>query len=283
MVGSGFDWNQPYSCVEWADEFGITYPLLDDSNTGIYSLFGAGYIPHNVVIDGDGLVIYSAAGHNTNGITAAINEALSYLIVDADQDGIMDDVDNCPDVHNVQQEDIDGDGDGDLCDSCNNLIWVGGDVDGNSALDIFDILLLVDIILGETNTYICAEEAGDITQDGNINIMDVIGLIQIVIGGNEQQAISFLEETLTPTQFAKIMSDTPTDYLVSDKILIWPNPSNSSVNINGSGHTEIYNILGRKVKEINLSGTYIWNTKQLPSGVYNVLNNKKSTKITLLK
>ena len=152
-----------------------------------------------------------------------------------------------------------------------------------SALDIFDILLLVDIILGETNTYICAEEAGDITQDGNINIMDVIGLIQIVIGGNEQQAISFLEETLTPTQFAKIMSDTPTDYLVSDKILIWPNPSNSSVNINGSGHTEIYNILGRKVKEINLSGTYIWNTKELPSGVYNVLNNKKSTKITLLK
>ena len=283
MVGSGFDWNQPYSCVEWADEFGISYPLLDDSNTGIYSLFGAGYIPPNVVIDGDGLVIYSAAGHNTNGITAAINEALSYLIVDADQDGIMDDVDNCPDVHNVQQEDIDGDGDGDLCDSCNNLIWVGGDVDGNSALDIFDILLLVDIILGETNTYICAEEAGDITQDGNINIMDVIGLIQIVIGGNEQQAISFLEETLTPTQFAKIMSDTPTDYLVSDKILIWPNPSNSSVNINGSGHTEIYNILGRKVKEINLSGTYIWNTKELPSGVYNVLNNKKSTKITLLK
>ena len=144
-------------------------------------------------------------------------------------------------------------------------------------------MLLVDIILGETNTYICAEEAGDITQDGNINIMDVIGLIQIVIGGNEQQAISFLEETLTPTQFAKIMSDTPTDYLVSDKILIWPNPSNSSVNINGSGHTEIYNILGRKVKEINLSGTYIWNTKELPSGVYNVLNNKKSTKITLLK
>ena len=283
MVGAGFDWNQPYSCEEWASTFGITYPLLDDINTEIYSLFAIGYIPHNVVIDGDGLVIYSAAGHNTEAIIAAINEALSYLIIDADQDGINDDVDNCPDVHNVQQEDIDGDGDGDLCDLCNNLVFTGGDVDGNSTLNIFDILFLVDIILGEPNTYVCAEEAGDITQDGNINVMDVVGLIQIVMGGNQQMAVQFLEDMLTPTQFTKLMSDFPTDYLVDDKILVWPNPSNSSVNIKGNGYTEVYDMMGRKVKDMVLVGIYEWDTEDLPSGIYTLLNNKRSTTITLLK
>jgi len=278
------DWGSPYSCSEWAIAFGQTLPILDDDNGGnIFSLFGVGYIPHNVVIGGDGLVIHSQSGFNQNTMVAMIEEGLANLVLDVDADGILDGDDNCPEVHNVQQEDIDGDGAGDLCDLCNNLIWTGGDIDGNSALNIFDILLLVDIILGEPNTYVCAEEAGDITQDGNINVMDVIGLIQIVIGGNQQIAVQFLEDMLTPAQFTKLMSELPIDYSVSDKILIWPNPFNSSVNINGNGHTEIYNIMGRKVKEVNLSGTYRWDTKELPSGIYKVLNNKKSTTITLLK
>tara|TARA_R110000850_G_scaffold64038_2_gene144095 strand:+ start:62 stop:280 length:219 start_codon:yes stop_codon:yes gene_type:complete len=71
--------------------------------------------------------------------------------------------------------------------------------------------------------------------------------------------------------------------LEEDKILLWPNPSNSSVNIKGTGHTEIYNILGRKVKEIELSGSYTWDTSGLSSGVYTVVNNRRTTTITLLK
>jgi len=281
MVGAGFDWNQPYSCEEWASTFGITYPLLDDSNTGIYSLFGVGYIPHNVVIDGDGLVIYSASGHNTNGITTAINEALSYLIVDADQDGINDDVDNCPDVHNVQQADIDGDGDGDLCDLCNNLVFTGGDVDGNSALNIFDILFLVDIILGEPNTYVCAEEAGDITQDGVINVLDVVGLIQIVLGGNEQQAMQYLEQILNPIEFKQLTQELV--MIESPKILVWPNPSNSVMNINGHGYVQIYDMLGKEVYENYLNGHHVWDTRNLPSGIYHMFNNGETTTVTLLK
>ena len=235
------------------------------------------------MLDHNNEVLFTASGFSEGAIMAAIELGLSYVPRDLDQDGILDSDDNCPEVHNVQQEDIDGDGDGDACDPCNNLVWTGGDVDGNTALDIFDIVFLVDIILGESNTFICAEEAGDLTQDGHLNILDVIGLIQMIMGGNQQQAISFLEETLTPIQFTKLISELPVDYLVSDKILIWPNPSNGSVNINGSGYTEIYDIMGRKVKEVNLSGTFRWDTKELPSGIYKVLNNKKSTTITLIK
>jgi hypothetical protein len=281
MVGAGFDWNQPYSCEEWASTFGITYPLLDDINTEIYSLFAIGYIPHNVVIDGDGLVIYSAAGHNTEAIIAAINEALSYLIIDADQDGINDDVDNCPDVHNVQQEDIDGDGDGDLCDPCNNLIWTGGDVDGNSSLDVFDILFMVDIILGEPNTYVCAEEAGDITQDGYINVMDVVGLIQIILGGNQQQAMQYLEQILDPIEFKQLTQELVV--MESPKLLVWPNPSNSVMNINGNGYVQIYDMLGKEVYENHLNGHHVWDTRDLPSGIYHMFNNGETTTVTLLK
>ena len=281
MVGAGFDWNQPYSCEEWASTFGITYPLLDDSNTGIYSLFGVGYIPHNVVIDGDGLVIYSASGHNTNGITTAIDEALSYLNVDVDQDGILDGDDNCPEIYNAQQEDIDGDGDGDLCDLCNNLVFTGGDVDGNSALNIFDILFLVDIILGEPNTYVCAEEAGDITQDGVINVLDVVGLIQIVLGGNEQQAMQYLEQILNPIEFKQLTQELV--MIESPKILVWPNPSNSVMNINGHGYVQIYDMLGKEVYENYLNGHHVWDTRNLPSGIYHMFNNGETTTVTLLK
>jgi len=280
-VGAGFDWNQPYSCEEWASTFGITYPLLDDSNTDIYSLFGVGFIPHNVVIDGDGLVIYSTTGHNTNAITAAINEALSYLIIDADQDGIMDGDDNCPEVYNVGQEDIDGDGAGDLCDLCNNLIWTGGDVDGNSALNIFDIVFLVDIILGEPNTYPCSESAGDITQDGIINVLDVVGLIQIVLGGNQQQALQYLESILDPITFKELTQELIE--IESPELLVWPNPSNSVMNINGYGYVQIYNMLGKEVYENHLNGHHVWDTRNLPSGIYHIFNNGETTTVTLLK
>ena len=274
------DWGSPYSCSEWAIAFGQTLPILDDDNGGnIFSLFGTGYIPHNVVIGGDGLVIYSQSGFNQNTMVAMIEEGLANLVLDVDADGILDGDDNCPEVHNVQQEDIDSDGMGDACDACNNLIWTGGDMNGDLNISITDILILVDVILGTTESQ-CGYEAANVNGDEVVNIIDVIRLVQLVIGGNEQQAISFLERTLSESDFKRIMSSV---MLEEDKILLWPNPSNSSVNIKGTGHTEIYNILGRKVKEIELSGSYTWDTSGLSSGVYTVVNNRRTTTITLLK
>eukprot|EP00914_Ancora_sagittata_P003864 GHVO01008355.1.p1 GENE.GHVO01008355.1~~GHVO01008355.1.p1 ORF type:complete len:276 (-),score=7.56 GHVO01008355.1:43-870(-) len=274
------DWGSPYSCSEWAIAFGQTLPILDDDSGGnIFSLFGTGYIPHNVVIGGDGLVIHSQSGFNQNTMVAMIEEGLANLVLDVDADGILDGDDNCPEVHNVQQEDIDGDGMGDACDACNNLIWTGGDMNGDLNISITDILILVDVILGTTESQ-CGYEAANVNGDEVVNIIDVIRLVQLVIGGNEQQAISFLERTLSESDFAHLMSSV---MLEEDKILLWPNPSNSSVNIKGTGHTEIYNILGRKVKEIELSGSYTWDTSGLSSGVYTVVNNRRTTTITLLK
>ena len=254
---------------------------MDDDVNTIYPLFGTGYIPHNIVIDGSGVVLYSQSGFNQDAILAAIEEGLSYLEVDTDSDGLLDEYDNCPEDYNPNQDDIDNDGDGDACDPCDNTVWVGGDVDGNSALNIFDITFLVDLILGESNTFICAEEAGDITQDGFLNVMDVIGLIQIVMGGNEQQSMQYLEQILNPIEFKQLTQELVV--MESPKLLVWPNPFNSVMNINGHGYVQIYDMLGKEVYENHLNGHHVWDTRDLPSGVYHMFNNGETVTVTLLK
>ena len=71
--------------------------------------FGTGYIPHNVVIDHNMTVVYTESGFSQGAIVAAIEEAIANLPADDDQDGLNDQEDNCPEVYNPEQNDIDGD------------------------------------------------------------------------------------------------------------------------------------------------------------------------------
>ena len=273
------DWGQPYSCSGWAEEFSLSIPILDDnSGNNIYGLFGIGYVPHNVVIGGDGTLIFTDSGFNQSIISDMIEEGLSNLVLDMDADGVMDDADNCIEDYNPNQVDVDQDGIGDICDACNNVIWTGGDVNADLELSIEDILILVDVVLGENESQ-CAYEAGDITMDGVLNILDVIGLVQYIFGGNQNQAMAWLQSNFTEDEFKELTKG----YFVSEKVLAWPNPSNSYVSLNGSGNVKVYDITGRLVEELELSGTYRWDTKNIPSGIYTIHNNMEITTITILK
>ena len=277
VIAAGSDWTS-YTCEGWASSFGITYPILDDDDNTIYPLFGTGYIPHNIIIYGHGVVLYSQSGFNQTAIISIINEALE--TIDADNDGVYNGADNCPDVYNPDQEDADGDGIGDVCDDCNNLVFTGGNLDGDDDLDIFDVLMLIDVVLG-ANESTCLAEAGDITQDGIVNVLDVIGLVQMILGGNQQQALQYLESMLDPIMFKQLTQELL--MIESPKLLVWPNPSNSIMNINGYGYVQIYNMLGKEVYENYLNGHHIWDTRDLPSGVYHMFNNGETTSVTLLK
>ena len=273
------DWNQPYSCTSWAETFGQTFPVLDDgSGSDIYALFGIGYVPHNVVIGGDGTVIYSQSGHNLNAILAAIEEGIENLVLDMDADGVLDEADNCIDEYNPNQADVDQDGLGDICDACNNLLFTGGDVNADTEINIADILILVDVVLGENENQ-CAYEASDMNGDGVLNILDVISMVQYIFGGNQNQAMAWIQSNFTEEEVKELTKG----YFISEKVLAWPNPSNAYVSLNGSGNAKIYDITGRLVKELELSGTYKWNTRDLPSGIYNIHNNMEITTITILK
>ena len=271
VVAIGSDWNQPYSCEEWGTAFGLTYPILDDVSN-IYGLFGTGYIPHNIVIGGDGEVLLSESGFNQTMILNSINQGIENLVLDTDADGVFDDSDNCINGYNPNQADTDVDGVGDICDACNNLIWTDGDVNGDSDISLIDILILVDIILGDNDSQ-CGYEAGNVNGDGVMNILDVITLVQLIMGGNQQQAIAFLESMLDENTFNRL----------SPVLSAYPNPSNSNVNIVGSGLISIYDMNGRMVLKTYISNNYRWDTKDASTGIYYIVNNTNKIKVTLLK
>ena len=195
MIGSGFDWGQPYSCEGWSDAFGISYLLIDDTPGQAWNIYGDGYIPHNVVLDHNMEVLYSGSGFEEAQIMAAIELGLSYVVRDLDADGINDDLDNCVDDYNPEQADVDSDGDGDACDNCDNLnVYITGNVDGSvdndlPSIDILDILNLVDVVLlNETES--CRSEVSDINADNNVNIFDIISLAQYLVQGNYDNTIA---------------------------------------------------------------------------------------------
>lgn len=273
MLANGFDWTS-YSCEGWVEAFGTSYPVLDGGSSGgeAWSLFGDGYIPHHVVLDGNKEVLYTASGSNISAIMEAIELGLSYVVRDTDADGVVDSLDNCIDASNYDQEDIDNDGMGDVCDACDNNVFTNGNLNGDINVDIFDVMAMVDLVTDGVNDG-CAYEASDITGDGTVNVFDIIVLVQNVMGGNQQQAIQYLEDIVDKATFLSLFP----------QLSAYPNPSNSSVNIEGYGDIIIYDIRGRLVEKMRINGMYSWNTENLPSGVYRILNGKEKISVTLVK
>jgi hypothetical protein len=68
-------------------------------------------------IDPSGTVTFFFDGEDSGGLDGETIQALA-IDPDTDGDGIVDRIDNCPDVPNPGQEDDDGDGVGDACDQC---------------------------------------------------------------------------------------------------------------------------------------------------------------------
>ena len=251
--------------------------IIVESN--IYNLFGVGYVPHNVVIDPNGVVMYSEAGFNQVNIIQMIQYGLQSM--DTDNDGIYNGMDNCPGDYNPEQTDTDVDGIGDACDPCNNLVFTTGDLNGDGYRDLIDVLMMVDLVLEDDNGNICSHDVSDINNDGHTNVLDVIGLVQIVLGGNTQQALQYLQQLLTSREFEELTKD----FVVIDTpfLFAWPNPSNEFINIGSQGDVTIYDTMGRMVKQIYVNGRYRWNTKNIPTGIYYIVNQSERITVTLLK
>ncbi len=220
MIAAGFDWNQPYSCEGWAQTFGLSYPILDDVSNLVWNMFGQGYIPHNVILDHNFEVLYSESGFSQGTIIATIESALANLPADVDGDGILNHLDNCPDIYNPDQADLDGDDIGDVCDPCDNAnVYVAGNVTGDISsngpvVDVFDVLLLVDLIL-DNDFPGCTIESANFNGDNFINVLDVVHLAQYVVGMYERYApVELSDATITLTtdlEFPVVMIESRAD------------------------------------------------------------------------
>jgi len=107
---------------------------------------------------------------------------------DVDGDGITNNEDNCPSVHNFTQEDWDEDDIGDACDFCNDIANVPGNVNIDATgdevepiINVIDILAFSDLL--DDNNLINDCQSLDLLEDGEVNQFDLIVLIDLIASG----------------------------------------------------------------------------------------------------
>ena len=165
VIGMGSQWGDPYNCEEWAEAYGLTYPILDDDgdledddDSEGWNLFGDCCVPHNIVIDQNMEIVYTAPGFPDEGepIFNAISDAL-------DSCGVLCLPPEC--------SDIPGDIDGTYT------------MDNEPIIDVMDLIRLADIISLESNIDACLAVTGDLSDDGIVNDIDVIAFASMLSEG----------------------------------------------------------------------------------------------------
>ena len=72
-----------------------------------------------------------------------------------------------------------------LIDYLDQFIYTPGDINEDEIIDILDLVLIVNYILGDMEFSNLQNYAADINEDNNINIQDVILVINLILNSRE--------------------------------------------------------------------------------------------------
>ena len=169
----------------WPMSEDLSISIAGESETfsGTFEM-GSTWVPDSVKI------IAIVQDYSNKHILQASQVFINDMNPDIDEDGIMNGDDNCIDIWNPLQEDDDNDDIGNYCDPCDNLVYVlgniSGDTDdsGNPVIDIFDVLKLTDYLINGNSTE-CQDAVLNFNGEGPINVLDVIALVQFVLNGSD--------------------------------------------------------------------------------------------------
>ena len=91
-----------------------------------------------------------------------------------------------------------------------------GDVNFDGSLDITDVILLVNFVLGQTPT---EEESltADMNQDSIVNILDVILVVNEILGTTFGQSVQWLEKEFPQLEVKKRLSELDKEQYFSKK------------------------------------------------------------------
>jgi hypothetical protein len=121
---------------------------------------------------------------------------------DIDDDGVLNENDNCTDVSNSDQSDGDADGVGDACDNCPDVSnadqidsdengigdacqFVCGDANGDGEPNVGDAVFMINYVFNGGPAP-DPSEAGDANCDGDSNVGDAVYLINYVFNGGPE-------------------------------------------------------------------------------------------------
>ena len=102
---------------------------------------------------------------------------------DWDNDGILNESDNCPFAYNPLQENNDGDGMGNACDPCDCTGMC--DLNLDAAINPLDVVTIVNLVYKSVDQRqplptVCPRENGDWNGDGQVNPIDVVAYVNKV-------------------------------------------------------------------------------------------------------
>ena len=61
--------------------------------------------------------------------------------------------------------------------------YIPGDLNQDDAINVLDVVTLVNIILNVIEPTPVQEMAADINEDGDLNVLDVVMIVNLVLGG----------------------------------------------------------------------------------------------------